>query len=119
MRCATTYYYTTSWHYEEIKSSVASFLPIKLHKPTIANDPTHCACAHDTSIRPIQIEVTLLLQICNQIWSSASGIRPIPEAEMSNQPINTPGLKILWLLAHGQRRISGDFRLGQPRVVYI
>ncbi len=58
---ATTYYNTMSWHYEEIKSSVAWFSPIKLHKPTIASDPTHCACAHDMSIRPIQVEVTLYL----------------------------------------------------------
>src|SRR6218665_217088 len=27
-------------------------------KLTIANDPTHCACAHDMSIRPNQVEVT-------------------------------------------------------------
>jgi len=29
-----------SWYYEEIKSSVARFSAIKLHKPTIASDPT-------------------------------------------------------------------------------
>ena len=50
-----------SWHYEEIKSSVDWFLPIKFHKPTIASDATHCACAHDMSIRPIQVEITLYL----------------------------------------------------------
>jgi len=33
MHVATTYYNTTSWHYEEIKSSVAWFSPIKLQKP--------------------------------------------------------------------------------------
>ena len=53
---AMTYYNTTSWHYEEIKSSVAWFSPIKLHNPTIAIDPTHCAWAHDMWIRPIQVE---------------------------------------------------------------
>jgi len=34
---------------------------MKLHKPTIASYPTHCACAYDMSIRPIQVEVTLYL----------------------------------------------------------
>jgi len=34
---------------------------MKLQKPTIGNDTTHCACAHDMSIRPIQVEVTLCL----------------------------------------------------------
>src|SRR6218665_1314980 len=58
---ATTYYNTTSWHYEEIKSSVALFSPIKLRKPTTASDPTHCVWAHDVSIRQIQVEVTLYL----------------------------------------------------------
>jgi len=59
---ATTYYNTTSWHYEDIKSYVACFSPIKLHKSTIiASDPIHSACAHDMSIRPIKVEVTLYL----------------------------------------------------------
>ena len=48
-----------------IISSVAWFSPIKLDKPTIATDPTHCA--HDMlSIRPIQVEVCLYL---GQTWS--------------------------------------------------
>jgi len=79
---STTYYNTTSCHYEEIESSVAWYLPIKLHKPTIASDPTHCECAHgphDMSIRPIQVEVTLY-----NLFRS----KPIPEAEMSNRLIH-------------------------------
>ena len=60
-RWYTTYYNTTSWHYEEIKSSAAWLSSIKLLKPTIASDPTHCACAHDISIRPIKVEVTSYL----------------------------------------------------------
>ena len=38
---ATTYYSTMSWHYEEIKSCVDWFSPIKLRKPTMANHPTN------------------------------------------------------------------------------
>jgi len=30
-------------------------------QPTIASDPTHCAFAHDMSIRLIQVEVALYL----------------------------------------------------------
>ena len=34
-----------------------------MHKPTIiVSDPAHCACAHEMSIRPIQVEVTNLGQ---------------------------------------------------------
>ena len=50
-----------SWHYEEIKNSQDWISPIKVHKPTIASDQTLCACAHDMTIRPIQIEVTMYL----------------------------------------------------------
>jgi len=35
-------------------------MQLKLHEPTMTI-VTHCACAHDMSIRPIQIEVTLYL----------------------------------------------------------
>ena len=47
-----------SWHYEETKSSVDWSLPIKLR----TSDPTHCAFAHDMSIRPIHVEVILYLR---------------------------------------------------------
>src|SRR6218665_2204725 len=50
---ATTYYNTRTWHCEEIKSSVACFSPIKLHKPTIAIDRlsahVHTTCQFDQS----------------------------------------------------------------------
>src|SRR6218665_1997572 len=36
-------------------------MQLKLHKPAMAIGYTHCACAHDMSIRPIEIEVTLHL----------------------------------------------------------
>src|SRR6218665_4198196 len=36
---------------------------MKCHKPIIANEPTHCACVHEMSIRQIQVEVTLYLGI--------------------------------------------------------
>src|SRR6218665_2778581 len=58
---ATTCYSTMSWHYGGIKSCVDRFSPIKLHKPTKASDPTHCPCAHDMSIRSVQVKVTLYL----------------------------------------------------------
>jgi len=44
---ATTYYNTMSGNYEEIKSSVPWFSPIKFRKPTLASDLTHYACARD------------------------------------------------------------------------
>ena len=45
-------------YHEEIKSSVAWFSRIKLHKPTIASDRLS---AHVHKTQPIQVEVTLYL----------------------------------------------------------
>ena len=50
---ATTCYNTKSWHWEEIKSSVASFSLIKLHKPAISSARltahVHRTCRFDQS----------------------------------------------------------------------
>jgi len=45
-----------------LRAGIVNFCEdIKLRKPVTASDPTHCARAHDLSIRPIQVEVTLYL----------------------------------------------------------
>ena len=85
-----------SWHYEEIKSSVDWFSPIKLCKPAIAIDPTgpnHCACAQNMLVRPIQVEVTLYLgQTDPWSWDIQTAYshctQTIPEAEISKRLIH-------------------------------
>jgi len=54
---------TITWHFQEIKSPVGCFSPLKLHKFTRANEPTHCACEQDMSIHPIQVERINLGQV--------------------------------------------------------
>ena len=80
-----TYFNTISRHYEQTKSSIAWFSSITLRKPTIGIDPTHCACAHHMLIRPIQVEVTVL------VFRSD----PIPESEMSNRLTNSIDFELL------------------------
>lgn len=60
---AATYYNTINCNYQEIISPVERFSPIKFHKSTIVNETTHCACAQDMSIQPIQSQGINLGQV--------------------------------------------------------
>ena len=55
-------YSTIRWHYQEIKSSVDWFSPIKLHNPTALSDQTH-----KTSIQSIQVEGTSLGEVTRKL----------------------------------------------------